>query len=138
MCLSNLKKFRVNPKRLYKVFAVTHSGDIFSPIFNDVGSPAIPKNEWIDEVDYRKYCFRKRYEIKSDIAFNYPFGFHSYARKKDALEYNSDVYEKYVVHRVEAKEIVAKGEQSPYWPTQNTKPRPIVVHKKMKVCEVVT
>lgn len=124
MCLHDLAKFR--PCKVgYKVMKTDSKGNLRSEYYNE---EVVPQNVWLDEKDFR-YPDRKR-TISGLGRLHYPFGWHIYHVKKQALEHIQCMAPTYLVCvKVELREPVAVGYQSD---------KRVTVAKQIKILNIVS
>ncbi len=118
MCLTKLVKFR--PCTVgYKVLIRNRYGGVSNSLYTEyMGSNGpLPIGIWIHEKDYRPYFLRQYNEpegIKIDYtSFSYPFGFHVFHRKQDAVFWAGDSRgrDRRTIAKVIVKDVVATGFQ---------------------------
>jgi len=124
MCLDKLAKFE--PCEVgYKVMKIDFVGDLHGEFYN---GEVVPQNVWLDEKKFRLGYYSKRRRIVNPCwNCSYPFGFHIYHYKKDALSWWADASYQVCV-KVAIKEPRAVGYQNN---------RRITVAKQIKVLSIV-
>lgn len=112
MCLDKLARFDVTLDKNkvgvgWKVFRRRWGDGKF--IGEYFSSGILPRRRWLNEKDHRSRFFKnKRYK---KIESRYPFGWHVFLKKKDAVSWKGSLARKHVVG-VKFRNIVATGYQA--------------------------
>lgn len=116
MCLDKLMSIKnKDPNKVrygYKVF-VKNDEQLNLDMFFEKSMPPVYKKKWIHESAYRMdgYKRRKKINIMQGIEPIYPFGFHVFLYRKDAIGWMIPSHRQRVVCKVKYRKLVASGYQ---------------------------